>query len=186
MQTAYRLGVRVLTGRVETRKGSEAVVALDDGSTRTLRVPRGIDAAPGVSVRVIEDSDPDQAPFVGWGEDERVAEHERRRGYVRVSLTLLTTEQGGRKGPFASGYRPQWDLGHRDEDGRIVFSDAEVWLENEVMLHPGGTAVVRLHPFFPEYWHGVREGSVLGLYEGARRLGEARVLEFVPPDDSVT
>jgi hypothetical protein len=96
-------------------------------------------------------------------------------------LTLLTTENGGRKVPVASGYRPQWDLGHRTEDGRIAFSDAEVWLQDELILNPGGIAVVRLHPFFPEYWQDVHEGSVLGLYEGDRRLGEARVLEVVAP-----
>jgi hypothetical protein len=37
--TAYRSGVRVLTGKVEEREGHEAVVSLDDGSTRRLQVP---------------------------------------------------------------------------------------------------------------------------------------------------
>jgi hypothetical protein len=182
--TAYRSGVRVLTGKVEEREAGEAVVSLDDGSTRRLRVPETVEVAPGTSVRIIEPSEPDRPTFVGWGEGERVAERERQHGYVRAGLTLLPTDEGGRKGPFASGYRPQWDLGDRTEDGAIVFSDAEVWLEDELTLSPGDAAVVRLHPSFPEFWRGVCEGSLLGLYEGNRRLGDAHVLEVVAPDDS--
>lgn len=182
--TAYRSGVRVLVGKVKECEGPEAVVCLDDGSTRRLRVPETVEVARGTSVRIIEPREPDRATFVGWGEEEQVATREREHGYVRAELTLLATEEGGRKGPFASGYRPQWDLGDRTEDGAIAFSDAEVWLEDELALSPGCTAVVRLHPFFPEFWSGVREGSLLGLYEGNRRLGEARVVEVVAPSDS--
>jgi hypothetical protein len=171
--------MRVVVGRVEALEGDDAVVSLSDGSTRTLRVPEGEDVAPGVSVRIIEATYPGMAPFVGWGEDDRVAERERLRGYVRATLTLLRTEDGGREGPFASGYRPQWDLGHRTEDGTVLFSDAEVWLEDGLMLNPGATGIVHMHPFFPEYWENVREGSVLGLYEGNRHLGNARVLEVI-------
>jgi hypothetical protein len=173
--------VRVLTGKVRDRDEREAVVSLDDGSTLRLPVPKTVEAAPGTSVRIIEPREPDQPTYVGFGEDERVAERGRQHGYVRATLTLLPTDEDGRRGPIASGYRPQWDLGDRTEDGAILFSDAEVWLEDELTLSPGGTAVVRLHPFFPEHWRGIREGSLLGLYEGNRRLGEARVLEVIAP-----
>lgn len=140
--------MRVMVGKVEAREGNEAVVSLSDGSTRRIRVPEWEKVVPGLSVRIIEATYPDMAPSVGWGEDERVAERERLHGYVRATLTLARTEDGGRKGPFASGYRPQWDLGHRTEDGSIAFSDAEVWLEDGLMLSPGGTApFASIRPF---------------------------------------
>jgi hypothetical protein len=173
----------VTVGKVVAVQGDDAVVSLDDGTTRTIPIPpwkASTDVTPGLSVRIIED-DSDRAPSVYLGEDEMIAERERTRGYIRAELALRTTEDGGRRGPFASGYRPQWDLGDRTPDGRILYSDAELWLETEAMLSPGCTAIVRLHPFFPEYWGGVREGATLGMYEGNRLLGEARVLEVVPP-----
>jgi hypothetical protein len=79
--------VRVIVGKVEAREGDEAIVSLDDGSTRRLPIPDTLDVAPGLSVRIIEGGDPDQGPFVvvRWSEDERVAERERLHGYVRVS-----------------------------------------------------------------------------------------------------
>jgi hypothetical protein len=182
MQKPYRLDMRVSVGTVEALGGSEAIVVLADGSKRTLQVPEWAKVREGLSVRIIESDDGE--PDVTWGMDERAAELERISGYVRAKLRLLGTEEGGRKHPFVSGYRPQWDLGHCTEDGRVAFNDAEVWLEDELKLDPGSTAVVRLHPFFPEHWDVVGEGSVLGLYEGHRKLGEASVLEVVPAEDA--
>ena len=173
--------MRVSVGSVEGLHDGEATVRLADGSKRTLPVPEWAKVVEGLSVRIIEATNGEEQ--VDWGLEERAAEHERANGYVRASLSLLATEDGGRKGPFASGYRPQWDVGLR-EDGRILFSDAEVQLENDLKLEPGDTTVVRLHPFFPEFWRDVREGSMLGLYEGNRKLGEARVLELIPPSDA--
>jgi hypothetical protein len=176
--------VRVTVGTVVRLEGDEAVVSLADGTTRTVPIPpwkSTADVTPGLSMRIIED-DSDRPPATYWGEDELVAEREQTRGYVRAELSLRATDDGGRKGPIASGYRPQWDLGDRTEDGGIVYSDAEVWLETELMLSPGCTTIIRLHPFFPEYWERVQAGATLGLYEGNRLLGEARILEVVHPE----
>lgn len=48
------------------------------------------------------------------------------------------------------------------------------------------TAIVRLHPLVPELWHGVAQGMDLGLREGHRKLGDAHVLEVIPPADTAT
>jgi hypothetical protein len=141
----------------------------------------GLRPASAHRFRIIESHDrEDREPDVSWGWEERAEERERIRGYIRASLVMLSTERGGRKTPFASGYRPQWDLGTRTEDGRISTHDAEVWLEDALTLDPGDAAVIRLHPFFPEFWEDVGPGSVISLYEGNRKLGEARVIEVVP------
>ena len=171
--------MRVSVGTVEDLEGGKAIVVFTDGSRRTLQVPEWAKVHEGLSVRFIETDD--REPHIDWGLEERAAEFERTHGYVRATLRLLPTDEGGRSGPFVSGYRPQWDLGHRSEDGRIAFCDAEVWLDGQLKLDPGGTAVVRLHPLSPELWHDLGEGSALGLYEGSRKLGEAGVLEVVPP-----
>jgi hypothetical protein len=115
-------------------------------------------------------------------EERRFDEIERRVGYVRARLRLLPTEQGGRRTAILSGYRPQWDLGYRTDEGEIAYCDAQVRLEDVASLAPGDEGTVRLHPFFPEYWRDVEPGVVLALYEGNRRLGEARVLEVARPE----
>ena len=119
-------------------------------------------------------------------DDERFDALERERGYVRAWLRLTATEVGGRRTPIASGYRPQWDLGYRTDDGEISYFDAQVRLVGVRSLAPGGEAEVRLHPLSAEYWDVVRVGSVPPLYEVSRRLGEARVVEIVAPERTPT
>jgi hypothetical protein len=126
-------------------------------------------------------SDVDENARMPDWEDERFDALEREHGYVRARLRLTATESGGKKRSIRSGYRPQWDLGFRTEDGEIAYCDAQVRLLSIETLAPGAEAEVRLHPFFPEYWHDVAAGDVLSLYEGNRRLGEAHVIEVVPP-----
>jgi hypothetical protein len=116
------------------------------------------------------------------GDNERFDALEQQRGYIQASLRLLPTEAEGRASPIRSGYRPQWDLGHRTDDGKIAYCDAQVRLIGVEILAPGGNAEVHLHPFFPEHWEHVEAGAVLPLYEGNRRLGEARVIEMVLPE----
>jgi len=153
---------------------------------RLIPVPTWVQAYVGMSVRIIETDEraPDlnSEAHVGWGEEERAAEYERKHGFVRARLALLATEEGGRMRPILSGYRPQWDLGHRTETGAIAYSDAEVWIEGMGTLEPGAERMVRLHPFFPEYWRDVAPGAVLDMYEGNRRLGQAHVVEVVRTD----
>jgi hypothetical protein len=106
---------------------------------------------------------------------------ERAHGYVRARLVLFPTEDGGRRSPIYSGYRPQWDLGHRTEAGERFHCDARVRLEQVEKLEPGAVGYVRLHPLSTDLRGRVGSGSVLGMYEGSRQLGEAHVLEVVRP-----
>ncbi|MEZ5092985.1 hypothetical protein [Nocardioides sp.] len=50
------------------------------------------------------------------------------------------------------------------------------------MLTPGETAILRLHPLFPDYWPEVSDRLSLGMFEGSRKVGEAGVIEVVAPD----
>ena len=52
-------------------------------------------------------------------ENERAhwEQREQERGFIRVRIRLLTTEEGGRQGPIADGYRASWDIGKVTESG---------------------------------------------------------------------
>ena len=39
------------------------------------------------------------------------------------------------------------------------------------------TALVRLHPLFPDGWSHVRVGALIDLHEGSRVLGQGHVLK---------
>ena len=101
--------------------------------------------------------------------------YEREHGYVRVRLTLVSTRDGGRRTPIASGYRSCWDVS-REED-QTLLTDAPLLLEGGGRLDPGQSAIARLHPLFREDWSGLRPGKVLGMFEGSRRVGVATVLD---------
>lgn len=115
-----------------------------------------------------------------------VRDHERwttaclERGYFRACLRLTPTDEGGRKRPIYSGYRSCWFWGERTENGGEMGHDAPITMEGELRLDLGDEAVVRLLPLFPEYWHNITTGSRLEMREGARVVGVATVLDWVP------
>jgi hypothetical protein len=110
---------------------------------------------------------------------ERWQEHERQHGYIRARLRLIASDDDGRTSPIYSGYRSCWGFPpelHGDmHDGPLLIEDQEI-------LEPGGVAVVRLHPLFPDYWPEVSAGLKLGMFEGSRQVGEAVVIEIVNPE----
>jgi hypothetical protein len=106
---------------------------------------------------------------------DRLRAYEDEHGYVRVRLTLVSTQDGGRRGPIASGYRSCWDVS--PEGGQSLLTDAPLLTEDGAWLEPGECATVRLHPLFRENWAGVVPGMVIGMFEGSRRVGLATVLD---------
>jgi len=111
-------------------------------------------------------------------EHDRWAATEHECGYIRARLRLLTTAQGGRHTPIYSGYRSHWAFppGFRQEG-----HDAPLTLELTITLAPGEEAMVRLHPIAPDLWPQVAPGLRLSMFEGARLVGLADVVEVVPP-----
>ncbi|GAA5014900.1 hypothetical protein GCM10023317_53880 [Actinopolymorpha pittospori] len=115
-----------------------------------------------------------------WPEHDRWTAIEGEHGYIRARLWLLSTEDGGRKGPIASGYRSCWAFPPEVHD---EMHDAPLTLESGVgeWLAPGAEAIVRLHPLAPDLWPPITPGIRLTMVEGARVVGMADVLEAVPP-----
>ena len=71
--------------------------------------------------------------------------YEAEHGYIEARLTLLPTEDGGRRTPIFTDYRPFWNIGNRAEDDTVELNDARVSLEDCKSLLPGHTGTVRLH-----------------------------------------
>ena len=97
--------------------------------------------------------------------------------FFKVRLRLLETEEGGRKGPIFSDYRPSWDLGNTWL-GEATINDGRVFLEDRDELAPGAEGLARIEPLACEFWGRVRPGSVIAMQEGKRLVGYATVLEI--------
>jgi hypothetical protein len=110
-------------------------------------------------------------------EQERWLDHEKRHGYIRARLRLLSTEEGGRQNPIFHGHRSCWGF---PPEVHPYMHDAPLVIEQEWALPPGGVATVRLHPLWPEHWPDIQPGLLLGMFEGSRLVGRAEVLKVVP------
>jgi hypothetical protein len=98
-------------------------------------------------------------------------------GYVEAVLTMRRTEDGGRKSPIRSGYRPNWWL--PGEAGN-VWAGGTVELTESEELAPGGMGTVRIYPFVPEVWSSLQTGSALEMCEGPALIGKGTVTQVVP------
>ena len=101
--------------------------------------------------------------------------YEREHGCIRARLRVLTADEGGRLGPIFAGYRPDWNIGNLDDNGRPTINGAPLLIEGADEVPPGGEAVVRLHPLAPEFWTGVTVGQRIEMQEGPR------VVAVLPP-----
>lgn len=84
---------------------------------------------------------------------DRLREYEDEHGYVRVRLTLISTEDGGRQTPIASGYRSCWDVSRAGDQS--LLTDAPLLIEGAEWLDVGKSAIVRLHPLFRQHLRAV-------------------------------
>lgn len=103
----------------------------------------------------------------------------------RIDLFLLPTDQGGRKTPIVTGYRPNWDFGNTWL-GEPMMNDAQILLDDQLQLAPGQRAFARLQPFAPQFWGRVRAGTPLSVQEGNRIVGFAKVLDLLDRPDGWT
>ncbi|MEU7579786.1 hypothetical protein AB0B50_19530 [Streptomyces sp. NPDC041068] len=107
---------------------------------------------------------------------------EVRHGTVRARLSLLGTEEGGRRTAFAGDgrLRPLWDIGNRTAQGEPALNVAVLWVEYADELGPGETADVRLAPLSPEQWRHLKAGDTITMHEARPVVGTATVIEVEP------
>src|SRR4051794_24572736 len=101
------------------------------------------------------------------------------RPAFKVGLRLFSSAEGGRQSPIQSNYRPTFDLGNTWR-GEPLLNDARLLLATHE-LAPGAEGLATLEPLRPEYWDGVRVGTVVPFMEGSRIVGRAAVTERLWP-----
>lgn len=100
---------------------------------------------------------------------------------IRARVRFLSSEEGGRKGPVVSGYRPPLDFGIRRHDGERVYSDGILVLEDREEVLPGEECLVRIRLLHPELLqNALSQGQEFGVTEGPRRvIGHGTILEIL-------
>lgn len=92
-----------------------------------------------------------------------------------AELKYLTTEQGGRKTPAHSGYRPQvkFDFTEMQTSGQQTFIDKEI-------VYPGETVNAKIKIASPDYFAGnLTEGMKFEFREGATIIGTGQITDII-------
>ena len=92
-----------------------------------------------------------------------------------AELKYLTTEQGGRKTPAYSGYRPQvkFDFTEMQTSGQQTFIDKEI-------VYPGETVNAKIKIVSPDYFAGnLKEGMKFEFREGATIIGKGQIKNII-------
>lgn len=95
-----------------------------------------------------------------------------------AKVTYLTTEQGGRKGYAASGYRP-----HVKFFGRNELTSGEQLFVDKDKVFPGETVTAEIRIISPEVFKNyLYVGQHFEVAEASHLVGHGEVLEVVNPD----
>jgi len=95
--------------------------------------------------------------------------------HLEATIRFLTTEEGGRRSPTYSGYRPQFYYDGIDCDAEHEYPDAEI-------VNPGDTVRTHLRFLRPEVHVGkMYVGMPFKIREGSRTVGEGTVTSIVDP-----
>lgn len=96
-----------------------------------------------------------------------------------ANLTFITTEEGGRRTPALSGYRPQTEFTHIRG---LVTSGSQTYLDHEA-ANPGETVRAAVRTFASDYLVGMlRTGDHFTISEGARLIGTGIIMKFLRED----
>jgi translation elongation factor EF-Tu-like GTPase len=97
---------------------------------------------------------------------------------IEAEVTFLLPEEGGRKGPIFSGYRPQFYYDGHDWDASLHFQAAET-------LPKGKPVRVFFYFASPQYHVGkIYPGKQFQLREGAKVIANGRVLRLIDLEKS--
>lgn len=92
-------------------------------------------------------------------------------------LTYLKTEDGGRKTPAVSGYRPGIKFSFHND----LFTGAQKFIDVEFAF-PGDVINAEITLLNPEYFKGkIYEGLDFGFYEGPNLIGRGIIKRILDP-----
>jgi elongation factor Tu len=95
-------------------------------------------------------------------------------GFTKISakIYLLRAEEGGRKTPIFTGYRPAMYFGDRQTDGLIVF-------DREEKPTLGGEYAVTISLAHPEYLgDALRKDAIFDFREGPKIIGRGKIISI--------
>lgn len=92
---------------------------------------------------------------------------------LEANIYCLTTEEGGRKNPFSTGYRPQLYYKTADTAAQILLP------EGTKFGKPGDNLTIRAKLHFPLT---IEKGSRFALREGGKTIAAGVVTEILPED----
>jgi hypothetical protein len=98
---------------------------------------------------------------------------------IDITFCLRRTEEGGRRTPVFSGYRPTWHIGRYQEapglEGRPWYFDGELDLLGIEQVPPGECGAGRIRVLSPEYWRHLRVGDQIVMGEGPHLIALATI-----------
>lgn len=92
-----------------------------------------------------------------------------------AELKYRTTEEGGRKTPAHSGYRPQvkFDFTEMQTSGQQIFIDKDI-------VYPGDTVKAKIRILSPQFYENqLTEGMMYEFREGATVIGTGKILTII-------
>ena len=93
--------------------------------------------------------------------------------HIEVRICFLRPEEGGRKGPVMTGYRPQFSYKGKDCDASHTYPDVE-W------VYPGDTVRAFLSFRYPDAHHEqVESGMPFEVREGSRVVARGVVTKIL-------
>jgi translation elongation factor EF-Tu-like GTPase len=99
---------------------------------------------------------------------------------IEVVMTFLHTEEGGRKSPAFSGYRPQFYYDGKDWDAQHTYIGVE-------QVNPGDTVTAQLKFLSPQNHVGkIAVGTEFLIREGNRTVATGRVTKILHLEENAT
>lgn len=97
---------------------------------------------------------------------------------VKAKITMKTTEEGGRKSGFKSGYRPNHVFEMPDNLKNLRTFIGDILFDDQDLIEPGETKIVTIRflkvPGIEKY---IIAGQKWFINEAARTLGVGEILE---------
>ncbi|ASS49697.1 MAG: hypothetical protein A3D31_08955 [Candidatus Fluviicola riflensis] len=99
---------------------------------------------------------------------------------VKATIKLLTTEAGGRKSGFISGYRPNHVFEYNTERELLMAYIGDIHFEGKSSIEPGEEreVIVRFLLSQPIEKH-LSKGCLWWIHEGSRVVGQCELIDFL-------
>ena len=97
---------------------------------------------------------------------------------VKAKITMKTTEEGGRKSGFKSGYRPNHIFELPNDLKNIKTYVGDIQFNDQELILPGETKIVTVRFLkMPQIEKYIKVGQKWFINEAARTLGFGEILE---------